>query len=415
MCGIIFGSYFAEDKKDNKEISDFIAEQYQDQRSRGIEGYGIIAINENRKYKLMRNCDEIGALVDLKLLPLKQKNVNSILFHHRNPTSTDNMVWQTHPIWVENDKLKYDYLVVHNGVITNDEETKEKHEKAGYKYNTYYEETTENYKDKKFNDSECVAIEMARIIEGKIKESSLTGSASFIALQLDKKTEEVLNVFFGRHTSPLNMACSQKQLLLSSEGVGNEIKEDMIYEFDFKTKEIVNKVNIKIIKPYEYERTEAEEKAEEKANGTTDIDTTKVCGFQRKKDKKWNDYNKYYAEEDYEFDNKGVLRNLYTNMPKVFEEQIEEEIQEQEEKVTETIVEIIADFVTEISLTKDYDELEQVDQKTYVELITEELGQLKSSVKTILDNIKVDQDADMPPENLTEVMERDKGFSKPLT
>jgi len=73
MCGIIFGSYFAEDKKDNKEISDFIAEQYQDQRSRGIEGYGIIAINENRKYKLMRNCDEIGALVDLKLLPLKQK------------------------------------------------------------------------------------------------------------------------------------------------------------------------------------------------------------------------------------------------------------------------------------------------------------------------------------------------------
>jgi len=45
-----------------------------------------------------------------------------IIAHHRYPTSTKNLINQTHPIQVSNELLEHDYLVIHNGVITNDAE-----------------------------------------------------------------------------------------------------------------------------------------------------------------------------------------------------------------------------------------------------------------------------------------------------
>jgi hypothetical protein len=161
-----------------------------------------------------------------------------MLVHHRQPTASLNSLDQTHPILVANDCLEHDYLVVHNGVLHNDDELKKKHEGLGFEYLTAYDEI--QYSGTvipKFNDSECVAIETARYIENHVTEADIDGSCAFVALQIDKKTQKVLRVFFGRNDrNPLNLDQEGTTLCLSSEGKGDNIKPDILYSFEPKGK-----------------------------------------------------------------------------------------------------------------------------------------------------------------------------------
>ncbi len=228
MCGIIMKI-----SKGKESVSRDILHQFEDQRSRGTQGFGSVFLDNKGKMTLKRATSEVLATVDLSL-----NNSNSIIFHHRAPSSSRNKISQTHPIEIKNGSLKHDYLFMHNGVISNSDERKKTHEdNLGFVYSTsvidsdYY-----NREEEMYNDTESLGIDVARFIEGQTKAIKAVGSAAFFMIQSDKKTGIVQKIFFGRNDrNPLNLAKTRGELMLSSEGKGEEVKEDMLYSFDPKS------------------------------------------------------------------------------------------------------------------------------------------------------------------------------------
>jgi len=255
MCGIIaeFNTQTQKKKKiiKAKDANLFIRNQYQEQYSRGVKGFGSIRIDKKRKVTVSRNCEPIGFLVDLHMEKAKM-----IIAHHRTPTSTDNTLEQTHPMFITNPDLKYDYYIVHNGIVANDLNLYDKHTDLGFYYRTEYMAGAgyhSSYQTKKFNDSEAIAIEMALFIENKIKAVRTESRAALIALQVDKKTNKAIKVFFGKNgvSAALNLDKKKGQLKLSSVGKGEAIDANSLYSFK------VNDTNMKLSKknfPFELEK-----------------------------------------------------------------------------------------------------------------------------------------------------------------
>lgn len=242
MCGIIMRI------QKNGAVNNDIMDIFQDQRGRGIKGFGGIYMKEDGTFKEYRATDELKALLDLKLNPAKL-----VLFHHRTPTSTENKINQTHPLPISNSRLKYDYFVAHNGMISNDNELKKSHEKAGFKYLTECKEKSYygNRMEIKFNDSETLAIEVAMYIEKLRKNLRTEGSVAFIAAQVNKKTKKIINIFFGRNHQVLTMTVEKEAVTVSSEGQKKDVEPNKLFKLSipdmklsfealiFKEKEVV--------------------------------------------------------------------------------------------------------------------------------------------------------------------------------
>lgn len=244
MCGILVAINTNQGKIKALPVNEWILNQYEDQVDRGTEGFGIIMIDDKNKTTIKRATEPLKFLLDLNLY-----ESTKIIAHHRHPTSTDNKIKQTHPIKVSNGSLKYDYLIVHNGVIYNDKEIKAEHEKLGFVYETQEKETG------KFNDSEAVAIETARLIEKQIDKIKTRGSMAIVALQIDKTTKTATHLFFFRKTSPLNISKTRGKLRLSSEGEGNPIKENILYDCNIDGDMELKKREIKFDETKEVVRT----------------------------------------------------------------------------------------------------------------------------------------------------------------
>ena len=234
MCGITaaFSTKAKKKGQTNKNsVNDIIVSQFQNQCSRGQKGFGIIRINKGN-IEVDRACETTKFLLDLYLKPSSM-----IIAHHRTPTSTENLMSQTHPMFISNNLLEHDYLVVHNGVITNDEELRAKHIELGFQYQTEYTEITyQNKKEQVWNDSEAIAIELALFIEKKVSAIGIDNYAAFIVLQINKKTNKAKEVFFGKNGtySDLNMYKAENELQISSEGIGEKVKENILFSFDIK-------------------------------------------------------------------------------------------------------------------------------------------------------------------------------------
>lgn len=236
MCGIIaaFSTTVKNGKKNETnafKVNDMIVNQYQDQFERGQRGFGIIRIDKKKKIELDRACEPTKFLLDLYMKPSEM-----IIAHHRTPTSTDNKIDQTHPMFVSNKSLQYDYYVVHNGMISNDTELYDKHIELGFKYTTEYSEDygyQGSYKKKKFNDSEALAIELALFIENKVEAVGTENAAAFIILQVNKKSNIAEKVFFGRngYSSVLNMLKEKGKMMISSKGEGDEVPVNILWSF----------------------------------------------------------------------------------------------------------------------------------------------------------------------------------------
>ena len=216
MCGII-GAFHTGEKKE--PVNEIVLDQFENQKERGVNGFGIIKIYERGGYKVDRATEGYKFMWDIHHNPVRK-----MLAHHRIPTSSDNKLKQTHPFLVESGSLQFNYLLVHNGVIHNDDEMKKKHEdELGFVYKTI--------DGIKYNDSEGVAIEVARFIEGQTTEIGTRGSVAFVCLQVNKKTDKVTKLFFGRNDgNPLKMAKTRNKLILSSTGPGVDIKPFYLYD-----------------------------------------------------------------------------------------------------------------------------------------------------------------------------------------
>lgn len=230
MCGLI-GAFST--GRNKKHVNELVLNQFEDQKERGVNGYGIIKINDKMGYKINRATEGYKFMWDIHHNP-----VRAMIVHHRIPTSSDNTLKQTHPIVVDNGSLKYKYLLVHNGVIRNDVELKKEHEDLGFIYTTI--------DGAKFNDSECVAIELARFMENQIDMVGIRGSAAFIGLQIDKQTDKVVKLFFGRNEgNPLNLAKTRNKMLLSSTGPGSEVAPFKLYDCKLDAEMKLNRRKIK--------------------------------------------------------------------------------------------------------------------------------------------------------------------------
>lgn len=230
MCGII-AVYNKKGLATQQVIS-----QYHSQKARGSDGFGFLSIDNGKLLEVKRSTTE-----DKIKEALKATKSKLIVFHHRFPTSTDNLIEANHPLKVNSDDFKYDYYVIHNGVINNADEMKAKHERLGYTYETEIKKISEirtkhntyiiEPPEIEFNDSESLAIELALYFEGKQNFIGAEGSIAFIALKVNKTTQEVLSIFYGRNQlNPLKLRTKKGSFMLSSEGKGVSIKTDTLYE-----------------------------------------------------------------------------------------------------------------------------------------------------------------------------------------
>jgi len=228
MCGIIFGATL-----NKRSVADFILNQYEDQQSRGSRGFGVALEDEKGAIKILRSTEPLKFFFDVQT---EGKNAPLILAHHRQPTSSENKCSQTHPILVDHKSFKFRWLIVHNGVISNKDELKKNHDELGFPYTTVRQknETTEE-----FNDSESLAIEVARYLEGKSQIILAEGSAAWIALKVDKNTNKPLGLYFARRSNPLRLSFTNNMLFLASEldiKLSNSIDEKKLYSVDLTKK-----------------------------------------------------------------------------------------------------------------------------------------------------------------------------------
>lgn len=239
MCGIIWTK-----QRNGKPAVRKLRKLYHAQKSRGQLGFGYIEIDRNGVGPLMRTRFE-----DEIFKTLSKSEATDILFHHRFPTSTPNTPNTAHPIPVSNKKLKYDYVGVHNGVLTNHKELKVVHEKEGYSYTTelhngvWCEAENMFYYDRGettcFNDSEALIIDLAQAIESGADKIMARGSIAFIILQIDKETKKPVKMFYGRNTNPLMMEVEHSHIKISSMGSGSEVEPHKLHCYDYVTGEII--------------------------------------------------------------------------------------------------------------------------------------------------------------------------------
>jgi predicted glutamine amidotransferase len=220
MCGLIYVK-----RKDKRPAYKSVLKRYRAQKGRGTEGYGYVAV-ENDKVIRYKRADNEKEIID----HLVKETASEILFHHRSPTGSPNVEELAHPIQVENAMLEHQYYVAHNGVIRNDSKLKGEHEALGFQYNTeIVRGFTAAYSGKNYstgiswNDSEAIAIETALALDGKQNKINAKGAAAVIGLKT--KNGHVVDRFFYRNNlNPLKYHEDRVMIALTSAGKGNFVK-----------------------------------------------------------------------------------------------------------------------------------------------------------------------------------------------
>lgn len=227
MCGLAFAL-----SKRGKNTGEYVYSLFEKQKSRGQQGFGCICIDGGKITKIFRS--KFATEIQQEL---KGNRSDIVLFHHRLPTSTKNTIGTAHPMFISNPSLKFDYYFAHNGVINNAGELKKKHNELGYSYLTEFTETTKAlYQDgteevlsnlsSVFNDSESLAIELARWIEGYTDSVDTQGGAAFWGIQVEKGTQNVVSLYYGKNKGrDLKEFNNKNWFSVSSESGSNS--EDM--------------------------------------------------------------------------------------------------------------------------------------------------------------------------------------------
>lgn len=251
MCGIVCII-----RRDGNTAVHQVEKQYQKQKARGQEGFGFVSFKKNLTASTWRQAtDEAGILKQLR----QNREASIVLFHHRNPTSAPNFIEATHPIEVVNNSLDYNYYLVHNGTISNADKLFKKHIALGFEYSTlldYYYLSKKSQRQYAFtpeisgaatqtgifNDSEALAIEVARYLDGKAEKIDTEGTAAFVCFQVERATNKLKAIYCGRNaTGTLSCHLNNHFMSLSSEGKGEQIKPHILHTIDPITLAIIEK------------------------------------------------------------------------------------------------------------------------------------------------------------------------------
>jgi len=213
MCGLVT----LYNRKQNVDPSSLV-QLYNNQRLRGVEGFGFSYLTRGGLVKTRRFKTEAECFYAVSRL-----RTQLIQFHHRTPTSTENVEFQNHPI-CDSKYHQRTYALTHNGIIWNNDILKKEHYKDGIKY------TTKDGKGK-YNDSETLLHELARYIEDG-KTVNCNGSIAFVLLEIDTETHKLINVHYGRNNqNPLHSWTYGDDVVISSE-CGYKIEDKKGKEID---------------------------------------------------------------------------------------------------------------------------------------------------------------------------------------
>ncbi len=256
MCGIIaaFGSTTVERTID----------QYGKQWTRGNEGFGFIALKHDRLISWGRATTERE--IEVMLADAKALGPDGLLFHHRFPTSTINVEAAAHPLPINKKGWKHRYWMLHNGVVSGQDE--EAIKKDGYRFQSrvtevkYYQTGTGKNKktytvpvDSEVNDSEYLGYYVASLLEGAREDIPMSGAIACLMLAQNKKTN-VCTLYAMRNTmNPLKVHRTKVKgahdnVLMSSEGLGENLEPGTIFRFDFVTRSFVVHQEVSIGKSY---------------------------------------------------------------------------------------------------------------------------------------------------------------------
>lgn len=228
MCGIVYTRRF-----DGHNANNIVKKRFKKQKSRGKKGFGMVTIDGVQMKDVYRSVDE-GPMMSR----LDDVEATEIMFHHRMPTSTSNVKSSTHPVKVSHPTLEYDYFVIHNGNISNADDLKEQHEEIGFEYTTEMVTITETrlnkWKNVEFNDTEALAIDLALAIEDGDDSLDARGSIATVCLQVDKETQEIKALHYGRNNSnPLVREYQKGQFFtLKSQGQGEKVDAHTLHTVD---------------------------------------------------------------------------------------------------------------------------------------------------------------------------------------
>lgn len=216
MCGLVYSASLK-----NKPVNRQVIEQYEKQKTRGRQGFGVFDGNFEH---LIRKTKEEDILKWLH----KYKSTE-ILFHHRFPTSTDNIQNACHPFSTK-DHFKTNYILIHNGHITNAQMLKGEHAELGIEYYS-------TQSDGRFNDSEALLWDLALYLEGKQESLESYGNIAFICIAIKGGKKKL---YFGRNVNPLFMRSNKKGVFLASVygSATNQVTPHSLYTFDFESKNL---------------------------------------------------------------------------------------------------------------------------------------------------------------------------------
>lgn len=223
ICGIVYAHDFS-----GNPVNNGILQQFDKQRSRGVEGFGLF---DGEYQNIIKESKE-----DSILKWLVKYDSSMILFHHRRPTSTINVKRAAHPFSTKDYFGDTQYILVHNGMIWNSDELFDEHIKEGIEYQSLLQDGT-------FNDSEALLWDVALFLEGKQEKLNVAGGIAFICIK--KVKGKLTKMFFGRNTNPLNMYMDKGGITLSSEGKGDPIDRDNLYIFNYDNQK-VSKMELEI-------------------------------------------------------------------------------------------------------------------------------------------------------------------------
>lgn len=162
--------------------------------------------------------------------------------HHRFPTSTINVKRAAHPFTTKDYFGDTQYILVHNGHITNSDKLFEKHQELGIQYQSWLQ-------DNSFNDSEALLWDFALTMEGKQSGLSSYGGIAFICIKTVKGKLE--KMYFGRNFNPLILKRDALGISLSSEGDGEPIDSQTLYTWNYTLRRLTKRdMNIPSMAPY---------------------------------------------------------------------------------------------------------------------------------------------------------------------
>lgn len=227
MCGIIYTKALA----GNAPVNNLIKILYQNQKNRGTQGFGFVGMNS-------KSIGTYRAISEKRIIQyLNANQYSEILFHHRNPTSTQNTLKSIHPFIIKLNGRSYYF--VHNGMVLNDAELQVEHRKRNITY--------ESEEDGVFNDSEALAWDFCLWLNGEQKQMRANGSVAFVCLETDEKNRAVKLYFYRNAEAPLRVYMDKTLLVLSSEGSYPLVRENRLYYWNYQSGQILKMGDLKIV------------------------------------------------------------------------------------------------------------------------------------------------------------------------